>query len=669
MESSCILPQIFFSSTIIAIRQLLLSRRFDLRLRSDIRLNSNSCLRQHLTATKTSKFVLSVFALDSSFAHFTQYSANLSKVVSISFLKASNNSLIGKKTTSQATVSEMASTSALSANHSKVDKITTKPAKTTAMAGTLPFKVSKSSVTDKQVTTKQTRARASKFESIFGPSKNGSEIEITHGATKTDGTNSNQIVEPTSSNERMSALELAKYVLKVAEEIRLQENLSRFNLQQGSLGSQPRAIVKPSKATTQAFDIIADFNLNANLRRPSRAASLFLKLLHTDIRYQIYDHLADSELEVIINPTKKYHSPLSALKATCTTTCDEINKWAKRKDIILTPNPTFGLLNLSLTTFRFSWSRISPGWRSIPADNLRQIEKYQRCYCPRAAEEYLPHLELWQRATTLAKTSNAGAINHEICTNEKLANVGPAINRDRGDPHSIRYLMLNNHDNSSSPAKFDFQAKDYIVFNPNQIESEKTVPIANMWMYFQAPYVWSKDWDNHIEAQEYCFVHPDFLPDKWVRGMEACGTDTIRNGWSWSETFRPVYVPPQEDTEDEITETDDDDDDDDDDSDNYAKAVHIRGGEMMELDDEDNTMDLVSEPDETDPDLDMDREEEDDMEIERLDDTDNSQDDSMDTDSPNPPTQQQQLQATTDVIREAIARRVVNRSVSMKDDD
>lgn len=149
-----------------------------------------------------------------------------------------------------------------------------------------------------------------------------------------------------------------------------------------------------------------------------RGGSLFLELLHTDVRYSIYDALVNSGHEVIINPTSKYRGPISALSSACRQTNNELKQWVTgRKD--LTFNPTFGLLNLPLTTFRISWSRI---------DNYtKSLEKFQRCYTPEAAKMHLPQLELWQRAMSISKSCTEVDVNDQVSKNPSLQAIGQSL--------------------------------------------------------------------------------------------------------------------------------------------------------------------------------------------------------------------------------------------------
>jgi hypothetical protein len=67
-----------------------------------------------------------------------------------------------------------------------------------------------------------------------------------------------------------------------------------------------------------------------------RAGSLFLKFLHTDIRYLIYDNLIDTKHTAIISPTSKSHSPISALSQSFAEIRNEVKQWTqKRVDLTL----------------------------------------------------------------------------------------------------------------------------------------------------------------------------------------------------------------------------------------------------------------------------------------------------------------------------------------------
>jgi hypothetical protein len=363
------------------------------------------------------------------------------------------------------------------------------------------------------------------------------------------------------------------------------------------------AIPQPTKVHQKDIDFSTAFLNTGNPKSAPPAGSLFLKFLHTDIRYLIYDNLVDAEHTVIISPTSKSHSPISALSQSCAEIRNEVKQWTqKRAD--LTPNPTFGFLNLPLTTFKLSWfdKELSP------------IRKYQRCYSPNAAKIFLPHLELWQRAMTIANSCEALYINHQIRYNKKLENFGP---KKLTDPllariayiaHNHRVLELNNHElTSGRPDKFDVEAKDFVVLDPKKFKRDIDASQAFSDLYYRTPYVWSKDWSRHEVEQEYCFVHPGDEQGKWARGLEACGSEAIRKGWPrWSCPYAFRFCLHLLTPVDESSAFDDDEEED----------VQLRSGdgEMMEIDDEDYAMDLGSGIEE-DNGPGMDREEDEDVEM------------------------------------------------------
>ncbi|KAN0106058.1 hypothetical protein V8E51_008934 [Hyaloscypha variabilis] len=480
-------------------------------------------------------------------------------------------------------------------------KTTTSEIKATAIAGTPTFKISKNPTMNKQATTMQIQARASTMESTFRPSTSETGPQNTQGAMEIDAIwpiNNNHFMGTVTKNNTKSQLsEDRMYLIResIKSEASQLEQSSTVDFHQTNPDIETTPIIEqPAKGHQQTLALITAFSDIDNSTSTFRSGAFFLEILNSDIRYQIYDHFADTELEVIINKTKKYHSPLSALKATCTKTRAEINKWtATRKSLTLTHNPTFGLLNLPLTTFRFSWHH------RLEIQGTKLCTEYQRCYSPAAAKQFLPDLELWQRAMIFAKSHRAGDINYEVRNNEKLENVGPARDPNRRDAHSIRMLMLNNHDNYNSPSKFEISAKDFVVLDPKRYECDEDVPHIYKCFYFRSPYVWSKDCRNHDMEQEYCFVHPGTQQNKWVRGQEACGSDAIRNGWTWNRTFNPAPNRPLINAADDVITHEDVDDD-------WHGEVHLRGGAMMDLDDEDEIMGDQSKSEEEHNDWDMD---------------------------------------------------------------
>jgi len=132
------------------------------------------------------------------------------------------------------------------------------------------------------------------------------------------------------------------------------------------------------------------------------------------------------------------------------------------------------------------------------------------------------------------------------------------------------------------------------------------VSVAFSDLYYRTPYVWSKDWNRHEVEQEYCFAHPGDEQGKWARGLEAYGSEAICKGWPngvvltlsaslftclllWTMARRSM---------------------------DEGEDVHLRSGEreMMEIGDEGYAMDLGSGI-EAHNGLDMDREEDEDVEM------------------------------------------------------
>jgi hypothetical protein len=270
---------------------------------------------------------------------------------------------------------------------------------------------------------------------------------------------------------------------------------------------------------------------------------------------------------------------------------------------------------------------------------------------------------------SIAKRCDQVYINDQIRSNEKLENIGP---KKIANPvfahraHDNRVLELHNHEPTyGHPDKSDVEAKDFFVLDPKDFKGDIDVPADLSDLYrtthFRTPYVWSKDWYRHEVEQEYCFKHPRDEQSKWVRGTQACGSASIRKGWSWFHPFRSPL--PWSTSVDDGAALDDDEEED----------VHSRGGEeeMMEIDDEDYAMDLASDFQE-DNGLDMSRGEDEDEDMDLggdgedgdfdMDREDDSEDE-MDTES----TAQQPT--ITVAGTEASSRRVVNHSVSLMDED
>jgi hypothetical protein len=403
-----------------------------------------------------------------------------------------------------------------------------------------------------------------------------------------------------------------------------------------------------------------------------RGGSLFLEFLHLDARNSIYDALVNSDHEVIINPTSKYQGPTSALSSTCRQTNNELKQWATgRTD--LTFNPTFGLLNLPLSTFRISWSTI----RSYR--DTKFLEKYQRYYTPEAAEMHLPQLELWQRAMSISKSCTEVDINDQVSKNPSLQTIGtaPKLQRSFRSRQGTRLLSFNNHYNH---CKHD--AKDFIVLDPKKFKGEEESPDYLKLSYFGNPYVWSKDWKNHEVEQEYAFRHPD-EGGVWAKGSEAAGWAPILNEWGWEKTFgyeqsaKFIHHEQGDGTVKKIL------------SYKWTKVenlkekswkdvgemitVRLRGGQGMDVDSDsyDSDMELDQHAKDEDEDEDMMIEDECEEEMafdnvvvlgsnEKMDIDINEEDENME--DPRQPT-------TVVTLSEATARRAVNRSISLLDED
>lgn len=349
------------------------------------------------------------------------------------------------------------------------------------MAPTPAFRISKNSATGKKMTTTKHEALVSSFESLSEPftSKTGTKsktMELDH-ASETQITN-------TIRTKYLDLAPIKKNLIACCDEL------------------LPELI---HQSTT-------------------RGSSLFLELLHSDVRHSIYDALVNSDHEVIINPTNTDRGPISALSSTCHQINNELKQWATgRKD--LTFNPTFGLINLSLTTFRISWSRIE--------NYTKSFEKFQRCYTPEAAKKHLPQLELWQRAMSISKSCTEVDVNDQVSKNPSLQTIGP-VPKLKGSfamRQGTRVLWLNNHDSKSN-----HDVKDFIVLDPKKFKGEEEAPQHNKLFYFGNPYVWSSDWKHHVVKQEFAFRHPK-EGGVVATGLEAAGWEPIRRKWGWDETF------------------------------------------------------------------------------------------------------------------------------------
>jgi hypothetical protein len=302
------------------------------------------------------------------------------------------------------------------------------------MAGQSTLKASKNSATDKKTTTGKTQTRASRI--VVGPSKSMTGTEIGHRPMRLGEAKNNQTTGTTTTNNGTKIItttrDTSDFTMKMVRlETRNNQLFSEPNLQSTNPVSGS-AIPQLTKGHQQDVDFSTAVLNAGNPKSAPRAGSPFLKFLHTDIRYLIYDNLVDTEHTAIISPTSKNHSPISALSQSCAEIRNEVKQWSqKRAD--LTPNPTFGFLNLPLTTFKLSWfdEELFP---------IHRRARYQRCYSPNAAKISLPHLELWQRAMTISNSCEALYINRQIRYNKKLENFGP---KKLTDP-LLAYIAHNN---------------------------------------------------------------------------------------------------------------------------------------------------------------------------------------------------------------------------------
>jgi hypothetical protein len=131
-------------------------------------------------------------------------------------------------------------------------------------------------------------------------------------------------------------------------------------------------------------------------------------------------------------------------------------------------------------------------------------------FLPQRRKNLPSHLELWQRAVTIANSCEALHINHQIRYNKKLENFGPRKLTDRllahiaYIAHNKRVLELNNHEPTSGrPDKFDVEATEFAVLDPKKFKKGIDVSVAFRNFYYRTPYVWSKDWNRHEIEQEY----------------------------------------------------------------------------------------------------------------------------------------------------------------------
>lgn len=290
---------------------------------------------------------------------------------------------------------------------------------------------------------------------------------------------------------------------------------------------------RPINSNQQALDLITPFKKAGNTKTNStsttgRTGSVFFDKLNNDIRFMVYDLLVDTQHDVIISPKSKNRGPLTALLSTNRKVNEDVNQWLKHRNApeykgdTLTHNPTFGIINPKFTLFKFAFSHRVGGI-------VGETVKFQRCYNSDAAQTFIKHLELWQRAMTLANSIDLKKINEKICYSDHLYGVGP---NPRGSAlrHTRRILEPDNHSVST---------KDFIVVDPNDFSSDVEVDALLKDVYPFQPYVWSKDYDNHEVEQSYSFYHPNGPDVKWVKGLEACGTEAIlaNSPLSWCRAF------------------------------------------------------------------------------------------------------------------------------------
>ncbi len=106
-----------------------------------------------------------------------------------------------------------------------------------------------------------------------------------------------------------------------------------------------------------------------------QSKSFFIHCINQDVRFLIYDTIANSDHTIIISPRRRY--PSSALTALCKTSRglrSEINKLMQlERQKNLTNHSRFGFINLSLTTFKFCWKR--PNMWNAPKEDSYLIQR------------------------------------------------------------------------------------------------------------------------------------------------------------------------------------------------------------------------------------------------------------------------------------------------------
>lgn len=124
-------------------------------------------------------------------------------------------------------------------------------------------------------------------------------------------------------------------------------------------------------------------------------------------------------------------------------------------------------------------------------------------------------LVLWQKAMNLtescephrwAEAYGSTSIQPLVCHIER----GPK----RGLFPAYRHLWLSN-------GKVD-GVKDFVVLDPKMYAGDEKVEFLGLITYWQSPYVWSKNWEEHERIQVYSFVHPN-RGGEWAFGEAARG--------------------------------------------------------------------------------------------------------------------------------------------------
>jgi len=97
--------------------------------------------------------------------------------------------------------------------------------------------------------------------------------------------------------------------------------------------------------------------LKANKVSSQHSASLFLTRVPLEIQFKALDELLYSHHIILMSPNGKRRGVLKPLAQACKAIRADIRKWLEgMKETHIVRNPTFGVFNDEVTTFKMSWT-------------------------------------------------------------------------------------------------------------------------------------------------------------------------------------------------------------------------------------------------------------------------------------------------------------------------